>query len=42
MPAVSASAVRGKDGLVHAPEKPGLGAEIDFPLIERKRIAVLE
>ena len=34
--------VVGKDGLVHAPEKPGLGAEIDFALIARKQIAVLE
>jgi L-alanine-DL-glutamate epimerase-like enolase superfamily enzyme len=32
----------GPDGMVHAPEKPGLGAEIDFGLIERKTIAVLE
>ncbi|SDB61159.1 enolase C-terminal domain-like protein [Belnapia rosea] len=32
----------GPDGLVHAPEGPGLGAAIDFELIERKRIAVLE
>ena len=29
------------DGLVHAPAGPGLGAEIDFALIERKRTAVL-
>ncbi len=28
-------------GLVHAPDKPGLGAEIDFDLIRRKQIAVL-
>ena len=28
-------------GLVHAPNEPGLGAEIDFELIERKKIAVL-
>ncbi|GGC26965.1 mandelate racemase [Siccirubricoccus deserti] len=34
--------VVGKDGLVHAPTKPGLGAEIDFELIGRKQIAVLE
>jgi L-alanine-DL-glutamate epimerase-like enolase superfamily enzyme len=34
--------VVGKDGLVHAPTKPGLGAEIDFDLIGRKQIAVLE
>ena len=32
----------GRDGLVHAPTGPGLGAEIDFELIERKTIAVLE
>ncbi|MEQ1517587.1 MAG: mandelate racemase family protein [Usitatibacteraceae bacterium] len=30
-----------RDGFVHAPTKPGLGAEIDFDLIERKKIAVL-
>ena len=29
------------DGLVHAPNEPGLGAEIDFDLIEKKKIAVL-
>ncbi|MFC4278096.1 enolase C-terminal domain-like protein [Achromobacter aloeverae] len=29
------------DGYVHAPQAPGLGASIDFELIERKRIAVL-
>ena len=28
-------------GLVHAPEGPGLGAAIDFDLIERKKVAVL-
>ena len=28
-------------GYVHAPTEPGLGAKIDFDLIERKRIAVL-
>lgn len=28
-------------GLVHAPMKPGLGAEIDFDLIRRKQTAVL-
>jgi L-alanine-DL-glutamate epimerase-like enolase superfamily enzyme len=28
-------------GLVHAPSEPGLGLEIDFDLIERKKIAVL-
>ena len=28
-------------GLVHAPTKPGLGAEIDFELIKRKQVAVL-
>jgi L-alanine-DL-glutamate epimerase-like enolase superfamily enzyme len=33
--------VVGKDGLVHAPNGPGLGAAIDFKLIERKKIAVL-
>jgi L-alanine-DL-glutamate epimerase-like enolase superfamily enzyme len=30
-----------RDGLVHAPMKPGLGVEIDFALIERKKIGVL-
>jgi L-alanine-DL-glutamate epimerase-like enolase superfamily enzyme len=30
-----------KDGLVHAPAGPGLGAEIDFELIERNKLAVL-
>jgi L-alanine-DL-glutamate epimerase-like enolase superfamily enzyme len=30
------------DGMVHAFEKPGLGAEIDFDLIERRKITVLE
>jgi L-alanine-DL-glutamate epimerase-like enolase superfamily enzyme len=30
-----------KRGLVHAFEGPGLGANIDFALIERKKIAVL-
>jgi L-alanine-DL-glutamate epimerase-like enolase superfamily enzyme len=29
------------EGLVHAPEGPGLGAHIDFELIERKKLAVL-
>jgi L-alanine-DL-glutamate epimerase-like enolase superfamily enzyme len=28
-------------GLVHVPNRPGLGAEIDFDLIERKKLAVL-
>ena len=32
----------GRDGLVHAPTGPGLGAEIDFELVDRKTIAVLE
>src|SRR6266705_2952980 len=30
-----------RDGLVHAPTEPGLGADIDFELIERKKIGVL-
>jgi len=30
-----------RDGLVHAPTGPGLGANIDFGLIERKKIGVL-
>ena len=33
--------VIGKDGTVAAPKGPGLGAEIDFELIERKKVAVL-
>ncbi|MGO8920328.1 MAG: enolase C-terminal domain-like protein [Stellaceae bacterium] len=28
-------------GLVHVPDRPGLGADIDFDLIKRKQIAVL-
>ena len=31
----------GPDGLVCAPTEPGLGAKIDFELIERKKIGVL-
>ena len=30
-----------KDGLIHAPSGPGLGAEIDFELIARKTEVVL-
>ncbi len=30
-----------REGFVHAPEGPGLGAAIDFDLIEKKKIAVL-
>lgn len=30
-----------RNGLVHVPHEPGLGAAIDFDLIERKKIAVL-
>ena len=30
-----------RDGMVHAPTAPGLGAQIDFELIERKKLAVL-
>ena len=33
--------VVGRDGMVHVPNGPGLGAAIDFKLIERKKIAVL-
>jgi L-alanine-DL-glutamate epimerase-like enolase superfamily enzyme len=33
--------VVGRDGLVHVPDGPGLGADIDFKLIERKKISVL-
>ncbi|MGE0718456.1 MAG: enolase C-terminal domain-like protein [Alphaproteobacteria bacterium] len=32
----------GRDGMVRAPTKPGLGAEIDFDLIRRKTAAVLD
>lgn len=31
----------GRDGLVHVPHEPGLGASIDFDLVERKKLAVL-
>ena len=31
----------GRDGNVHVSNGPGLGAAIDFELIERKKIAVL-
>jgi L-alanine-DL-glutamate epimerase-like enolase superfamily enzyme len=31
----------GSDGLARCPQAPGIGAEIDFELIKRKRIAVL-
>ena len=34
--------VVGPDGMVHPPQAPGLGVEIDFGLIERKTLAVLE
>jgi L-alanine-DL-glutamate epimerase-like enolase superfamily enzyme len=30
-----------RDGLVHAINRPGLGAAIDFDLIEKKKITVL-
>ena len=30
-----------RDGCAHAPTAPGLGADIDFDLIERKKVAVL-
>jgi L-alanine-DL-glutamate epimerase-like enolase superfamily enzyme len=30
-----------RDGFVHAPTAPGLGADIDFELIERKKLGVL-
>lgn len=32
----------GRDGMVQAPQGPGLGAEIDFDLIARKTVAVLD
>jgi len=31
-----------EQGLVHAPEKPGLGYEVDWELVERERIQVLK
>jgi L-alanine-DL-glutamate epimerase-like enolase superfamily enzyme len=31
----------GRDGLVHASTAPGLGYEIDFALIERRKMALL-
>jgi L-alanine-DL-glutamate epimerase-like enolase superfamily enzyme len=34
--------VVGRDGMVHVPGGPGLGAAIDFKLIERKKITVLQ
>ena len=34
--------VVGRDGLVYVPNGPGLGAAIDFKLIERNRMAVLK
>ena len=30
-----------RDGFVHAPQQPGLGADVDFALIARKKTAVL-
>jgi L-alanine-DL-glutamate epimerase-like enolase superfamily enzyme len=30
-----------RDGLIHAPTEPGLGAKIDFELIERKQVGAL-
>src|SRR5207245_10384928 len=30
-----------RDGLVHAPTEPGLGAHIDFDLVERNQVGVL-
>ena len=30
-----------RDGVVRAPTEPGLGAQIDFELIERKKVGVL-
>jgi L-alanine-DL-glutamate epimerase-like enolase superfamily enzyme len=30
-----------RQGLVHAPTGPGLGARVDFDLIERRKTAVL-
>ncbi len=30
-----------RDGLAHAPTGPGLGADIDFDLIERKKVGAL-
>lgn len=30
-----------RQGLVHAPQKPGLGFEIDWALVKRNKVAVL-
>jgi L-alanine-DL-glutamate epimerase-like enolase superfamily enzyme len=30
-----------KEGMVHAPTGPGLGAKIDFELIDKKKLGVL-
>lgn len=30
-----------QEGMVHAPTEPGLGANIDFDLISRKKLAIL-
>ena len=30
-----------RDGIVHAPTEPGLGAKIDFELIEKKKVGAL-
>ena len=30
-----------ENGMVHAPEGPGLGVDIDFDLIERNKVAEL-
>ena len=29
------------EGLVHAPQKPGLGFEIDWELVKRNKVAVI-
>ena len=31
----------GGKGLVHAPQKPGLGFEIDWELVKRNKVAVI-
>ena len=30
-----------RDGMVHAPQEPGLGMEIDFEMINRNRVVEL-
>ena len=39
--AIASTVARDASRLVHAPTEPGLGAHIDFDLIERKKMGVL-